>query len=178
MITFAFWQIAWDAYSRARIIELYFQLHSVIKARRAFRTALVTPSLALLNIFCNEFCAGILTCSLTKSYWCRNLNGVGEKWWSAFSYGHNAHVFFFDFFLWGHVKSEIYSRPVRKVAELKWRIKRNIKNIAPETLRRVVDALPTHYRECVRRHRGHLDNVIFHGEDIYRIYVQKISVIP
>ena len=39
-----------------------------------------------------------------------------------------------DFFLWGHVKSNIYQTPVKNLTELKRRINNEIKSISKETL--------------------------------------------
>ena len=42
-----------------------------------------------------------------------------------------------DFFLWGHIKSQIYSTPVESVEELKLRIRSEVRKISPETLEKV-----------------------------------------
>ena len=69
-----------------------------------------------------------------------------------------------DFFLWGYIKSKVYSQPISSVRQLKNRIRRCIRNIPIATTKAaMVEALPARCQECVRRHGGHLADVIFRG---------------
>lgn len=66
-----------------------------------------------------------------------------------------------DFFLWGHLKNEVYREPASSVAQLKSRIRRSIKNISIATLEAVMNGMQKRCEECIHRRGGHLDNVIF-----------------
>lgn len=66
-----------------------------------------------------------------------------------------------DFFLWGHVKDQVYRKPVKTIAELKRRIRDSFRAIPRAMARSALQAVPGRCKECLRRRGGHLDNIIF-----------------
>jgi len=67
-----------------------------------------------------------------------------------------------DFFLWGLLKSQVYSQPVRSLRQLKRRIRAAVRALPETVVQDAVGALPTRLRECVRRGGGHLEHVLPH----------------
>jgi len=65
-----------------------------------------------------------------------------------------------DFFLWGHIKNEVYRTPVSTLTQLKRRIRKCIREISPDTLKATIDALLVRCRACIRRRGGHLENIL------------------
>ena len=70
-----------------------------------------------------------------------------------------------DFYLWGHLKSVVYSAPLpRTTQELKLRIQEEISRISVEVLRRAMSSADDRLAECEQRNGGHLEDVIFRVE--------------
>ena len=67
-----------------------------------------------------------------------------------------------DFFLWGLLKIQVYSQPVRSLRQLKSRICATVRALSETLVPDAVGALPTRLRECVRRGGGHLEHVLPH----------------
>ena len=67
-----------------------------------------------------------------------------------------------DFFLWGLVKSNVYSKPVPSLLALKKRIARCIRAIPIADCKAAMDSLPGRCLDCIRHRGGHLDTVVFH----------------
>ena len=66
-----------------------------------------------------------------------------------------------DFYLWGHLKSVVYSAPSpRTTQELKLRIQEEISSIPFDVLHRAMNRLA----EREQRNGGHLEDVIFRVE--------------
>jgi len=71
----------------------------------------------------------------------------------------------YDFYLWGHVKSVVYSAPSpRTTQELKLRIQEEISRIPVDVLRRATSSVHDRLAECRQRNEGHLEDVIVRGE--------------
>ena len=64
-----------------------------------------------------------------------------------------------DFFLWGHVKSQVYRPNVSysTVEDLKTEIRRIIQEIGKDVLTRVVESVPERYRRCVENGGRHVE---------------------
>ena len=54
-----------------------------------------------------------------------------------------------DFFLWGHLKSEVYRNRPRNISELKNNITAACHQISPEMIRNVLESWPTRLRHCI-----------------------------
>jgi len=69
-----------------------------------------------------------------------------------------------DNFLWGYVRSKVYklheTRPAN-VYDLKHQILECVQGIPKPLLYRVITAFPLQLQECIERHGGHLQSVIF-----------------
>jgi hypothetical protein len=65
-----------------------------------------------------------------------------------------------DYFLWGYVKSKVYETCPANIDDLKQRIRECTQGIPKEMLR-VTTAMPSRLQECIERHGGHLQSVIF-----------------
>ncbi|EFN81547.1 hypothetical protein EAI_09371, partial [Harpegnathos saltator] len=65
-----------------------------------------------------------------------------------------------DFYLWGHLKSFVYKRPVNIVHELRQRITNGFENIRenPEVLQRVRNSLERRLRACIHAEGGHFEH--------------------
>ena len=67
-----------------------------------------------------------------------------------------------DFFLWGYLKEKVYIEMPGSLQELKQNIIREINNISPETLRKVMDSTVARARHCLTNNGGHLKDIVFH----------------
>ena len=66
-----------------------------------------------------------------------------------------------DFFLWGYLKSKVYSNCPQSIEQLKDAIHHEITAIPHEMTRRVIDNFREHLRQCVDNNRSHLTDLIF-----------------
>lgn len=66
-----------------------------------------------------------------------------------------------DFFLWGYVKSLVYSNKPTTLAQLETNINRAIAEIQPDLLRKVIQNWTARIYQCKRSRGGHLNDVIF-----------------
>ena len=62
-----------------------------------------------------------------------------------------------NFFVWGHIKSKIYTTSVSDIAELKARIIEAAGSIAPEMLENVSVEVEARFRTSVDRRGGHVE---------------------
>ena len=65
------------------------------------------------------------------------------------------------FFLWGYLKSKIYSNLPQSIEQLKDAIRQEITAILHEMTRRVIDNFDEHLRQCVDNNGSHLTDLIF-----------------
>ena len=65
-----------------------------------------------------------------------------------------------DFFLWGHVKSNIYKTPVKNLTELKGRINNEIKSISKETLSDVFSNIVKRMDVCISIDGNHFEHML------------------
>jgi hypothetical protein len=65
------------------------------------------------------------------------------------------------YFLWGYVKSKVYETRPANTDHLKQRIRECTQGIPKEMLQRVMTAFLSRLQECIERHVGHLQSVIF-----------------
>lgn len=66
-----------------------------------------------------------------------------------------------DFFLWGYMKSRVYSNNPTTIAKLKANIREEIAAIPRAMYERVFVNLKSRFEECLQRDGAHLDDVIF-----------------
>lgn len=66
-----------------------------------------------------------------------------------------------DFFLWGYLKSRVYTNNPRTVVDLKENIRREIGAIEPSLLQRVARNTRLRFEQCVQQDGKHLDDIIF-----------------
>ncbi|XP_046687079.1 uncharacterized protein LOC124372712 [Homalodisca vitripennis] len=66
-----------------------------------------------------------------------------------------------DFFLWGLLKSRVYTNKPRTLYELKETIRQEIANLSPEMLGEMFDNFSTRLEECIAKNGHHLKDVIF-----------------
>ena len=66
-----------------------------------------------------------------------------------------------DFFLWGYLKSKVYSDLPQSIEQLKDAICQEITAIPHEMTRRVIDNFREHFRQCVDNNGSHLTDLIF-----------------
>jgi len=64
-------------------------------------------------------------------------------------------------FLWGYVMSKVYETRPANIADLQQQILECIQEIPKEMLQRVMTACPSRLQECIERHGGHIQSVIF-----------------
>ena len=66
-----------------------------------------------------------------------------------------------DYFIWCYIKNRVYETRSANIRDLKqWNLE-CIQGIPKEMLQRVMTAFPSRLQECIERHGGHLQNVIF-----------------
>lgn len=66
-----------------------------------------------------------------------------------------------DFFLWGYLKSKVFTNKPHTLLELKENIRREITAIDVHILQRVMDSMKKRITDCIQNGGGHLSNVIF-----------------
>jgi transposase len=66
-----------------------------------------------------------------------------------------------DFFLWGHLKSKVYTTRPTTILELKTRIREEIAAIPMEVLQRAMQNLGNRFQECIRSNGHHLMDIVF-----------------
>lgn len=66
-----------------------------------------------------------------------------------------------DFFLWGYLKTCVYTNKPRRLDQLKENIREKMTTIPPEMCERVFANLRFRFEECLRREGAHMDDVIF-----------------
>jgi hypothetical protein len=66
-----------------------------------------------------------------------------------------------DYFLWGYLKSLVYTNRPRTLAELKNNIRVAIADIGPDMLEKVERNFRSRLTKCIEQHGGHLHDVIF-----------------
>ena len=64
-----------------------------------------------------------------------------------------------DFFLWGYLKSKVYTSPPVDLADLQYRISNEVDALrnSPATIRRVVQAMLQRCQLCIVRDGGHVE---------------------
>jgi len=67
-----------------------------------------------------------------------------------------------DFFLWGHIKAQVYQSQVASLAVLKRRIRAAVHAVPQATLKAALDTLPIRARACVHLSGGHLETILQH----------------
>ena len=65
-----------------------------------------------------------------------------------------------DFFLWGHIKGKVYNTPVTSLEDLKTRIRRECRQISPETLRKVWDNTKLRLNVLENVRGGHIESIV------------------
>jgi len=87
-----------------------------------------------------------------------------QIWWHQMA-GKITDLSVCDFYLWGHLKSAVYSAPSpRTTQELKLRIQEEISRIAVDVLRRAMSSVHDQLAECQQSNGGHLEDIIFRVE--------------
>lgn len=66
-----------------------------------------------------------------------------------------------DFFLWGYLKSRVYSNNPTNLQQLKLNIRQEMESISRETLTKVFQNFDARLEECSYRQGRHLDDVVF-----------------
>ena len=66
-----------------------------------------------------------------------------------------------DYFLWGYLKSRVFTSKPRTIAELKQSIKEEIATIPEQMTRRVMENLGVRLKQCLRNGGRHLSDVLF-----------------
>lgn len=66
-----------------------------------------------------------------------------------------------DFFLWGYLKSIVYTNPPANLVDLKENIRAAIANIPADMCRRAFRSLRSRLQECYERDGQHLDDIVF-----------------
>ena len=66
-----------------------------------------------------------------------------------------------DYYFWGHVKSKVYGTGPANIANLKHRFQECFQGAPKEMLQRLTTTLSSRMQECIERHGGHIQSVIF-----------------
>ena len=66
-----------------------------------------------------------------------------------------------DFFIWGYLKSKVFSYRPRSLEELKRAIRFEIAAIPPQMIRRVIENFRERLQSCVSNNEKHLADLIF-----------------
>ena len=65
-----------------------------------------------------------------------------------------------DFYLWGHLKSNVYKSPMKDIDELKMRINMEIKSISKETLYNVFLNVVKRMNLCISVDDDHFEHLL------------------
>lgn len=65
-----------------------------------------------------------------------------------------------DFFLWGHIKSQVYRTPVNSRAELQQQVERALQTVTQEMLQRCVSSFISRARCCIEMDGGHFEHLL------------------
>jgi len=65
-----------------------------------------------------------------------------------------------DFFLWGHMKNNVYSSKPRNLEELRFNITNEIKKISVETLHKVCENMVNSVRLCLAMNGGYFQQLL------------------
>ena len=67
-----------------------------------------------------------------------------------------------DFFLWGYLKEKVFVKKLQSSMELKENITREIREVSPETLEKVMAEVFKRAEICEAENGRHMKDVIFH----------------
>lgn len=67
-----------------------------------------------------------------------------------------------DFFLWGFLKSKVYTKKPETINDLKDNIRKAVHEITPETCRNVIKNFDSRVDACRQSRGGHLNDILFH----------------
>jgi len=76
----------------------------------------------------------------------------------------------YDFFLWGYLKSKVYSQKPRNVEELKNKIREEIVTTLLEVICRAMENIRGSLKEYLRKDGDHLEDIIFFEFKWYVMY--------
>lgn len=65
-----------------------------------------------------------------------------------------------DFFLWGHLKNNVYKTPIKDLAQLKTKIKNEIESISSETLCDVFKNISKRMKLCIEVDGNHFESLV------------------
>ena len=65
-----------------------------------------------------------------------------------------------DFFLWGHLKAQVYATPLKSLGKLQRRLRVAIRSIPLSSVRAAMDQVPTRARLYLRRRGKDLEGVL------------------
>jgi len=65
-----------------------------------------------------------------------------------------------NFFLWGHLKAQVFTRTLPDINSLKNAIRQEIGNVTQDTLRCVMASVRGRWQQCLDCHGGHLQDVV------------------
>jgi hypothetical protein len=68
-----------------------------------------------------------------------------------------------DFFLWGYLKSHVYTHKPRTLSDLKEAIREEVATIDREMLERVYADFQQRFENCIQESGHHLPDIIFHS---------------
>ena len=66
-----------------------------------------------------------------------------------------------DYFLWGHLKAEVYKLRPTTIDELKAAIRQKVNEISQEITQRVMEIFRNRLHQCIAVQGRHLEDVIF-----------------
>lgn len=64
-----------------------------------------------------------------------------------------------DFYLWGHIKSLVYSRPVHNRQELRDRIELSFQQLGNEVIRATTGEMERRVFKCLEQNGGHIEHI-------------------
>ena len=65
-----------------------------------------------------------------------------------------------DFFLWGHLKSQVYQSSPRSLEGLKNAVKSAVRRLSPSLYRAAAEATLRRAKLCLERNGGHFEHVL------------------
>lgn len=69
-----------------------------------------------------------------------------------------------DYFLWGHLKSQVYRKNPKTTEDLKKAVRSAVRQVRPDTCRAAIESAQRRAALCLEREGDHLEHIIRHRQ--------------
>ena len=104
--------------------------------------------------------AGETRCWLRERFGGRLISSREGNAWPA----HSPDLTPMDYFLWGHLKSQVYRKNPKTIEDLKKAVRSAVRQVRPDTCRAAVESAQRRAALCLEREGDHLEHIIRHRQ--------------